>query len=569
MYNLGAFYANGQGGLERDPVRAHDLFMRAAHAQQPFNMALHALGNHYLYTEKNYTLAREYFEKAADLDSADGHFSLAVMLQPGGTDPRGKIDIPLSVVHLAEAASLGHVRAANFLAHGLFDSESWLRQYGREEELKRKKEATFDVLFPNRTKASVSAATYASSNLTRWKYNESQPLYIRLPTVLVQLPYPLGGAQTSCKASLAILKYLAEHSYRTNDLMRAGLQAYANKNLWEALEYYDEASELGVSGAQENAAFLYNEIMSRECPRPPSGNLLLPALTNDAGDPALSNSSSTSPFSSPLSLSSSYLSSSLSSTFSSSATSLSSSPLTKFHADINSTQCTHYMERMAARRWIQLANTGDFLARREIARRIAEGRGSWERNTTKAAILYAMAAEQGDVQSLMSLGWLLARGDGNHFPRNVTAAKSIFSAALRAEFSISSKDYWQNLSLSPYHTNGLAPLIALGILWIEETVTTLSSYFYLPRNNTHAEDVFTTTASSFVFEFPLSYTRFYTSFINLTLQVATWMHSQLTECLQDDMKAMSFLVGLFVVIFTVFMFRRRQRHQIVTNHITS
>jgi len=451
------------------------------------------------------------------------------MLQPGGTDPTGKIDIPLSVVHLAEATSLGHVRAANFLAHGLFDSESWLRQYGRDEEVKRKKEAMLNTLFPNRTKETAShTPTFASSNLTRWKYNESQPLYIRLPTALVQLPYPLGGSQTSCKVSLTLLKHLAEHSYRTNDLMRAGLQSYANKNLWEALDHYDEAAELGVSGAQENAAFLYNEIMSKECPRSlsPNGNLLqLPP----AEEAAFSDSSS-----SPASTATSSMSSSLQS---SSAMS-SSSFLTSFHPQINTTECTHYMERMAARRWLQLANTGDYVARREVARRLAEGRGTWERNATKAAILYGLAAEQGDVQSLMSLGWLLARGDGEKFPRNLTAARNIFRAALKAEIVVASKGYWHTISVSPYNTNGLAPLVALCVVWFEETFASLHSFFARHPQSTGGGG----------------------GNVNIArYAVDGWIRNVARACLKD--KTISLLLLLFFLLLAVFVFRRIKKRR--------
>jgi TPR repeat protein len=46
-----------------------------------------------------------------------------------------------------------------------------------------------------------------------------------------------------------------------------------------------------------------------------------------------------------------------------------------------------------------------------VADRLLKGQGPYQRNTTKAAQLYALAAEQGDVQSLMNLGWILQAGD--------------------------------------------------------------------------------------------------------------------------------------------------------------
>ena len=120
---MGVFYANGQAGLPRDAERAHDFFNRAANAPVPFPMALHAMGNIHIeegprkvfaisvsYTAldavvlylrisihifisstQNLTLARQYFEKAAEVDSADGHFSLAMMLREGTGGP---VDIP-------------------------------------------------------------------------------------------------------------------------------------------------------------------------------------------------------------------------------------------------------------------------------------------------------------------------------------------------------------------------------------------------------------------------------------------------------------------------------------------
>jgi TPR repeat protein len=44
--------------------------------------------------------------------------------------------------------------------------------------------------------------------------------------------------------------------YRPNDFTRAALSAYLAQDLWEAMEYYEEAADLGVQAAQENAAFI-------------------------------------------------------------------------------------------------------------------------------------------------------------------------------------------------------------------------------------------------------------------------------------------------------------------------
>ena len=56
------------------------------------------------------------------------------------------VDIPRSVAHLAVAASWGHVRSLNFLSHALYDADSWLMQYGREQVTVRRQKAMLNVL---------------------------------------------------------------------------------------------------------------------------------------------------------------------------------------------------------------------------------------------------------------------------------------------------------------------------------------------------------------------------------------------------------------------------------------
>jgi hypothetical protein len=52
----------------------------------------------------------------------------------------GAADVPQVMMYLAQAASMTHVRALNFLAHALFGPESWLTHYAREQALKKHKE---------------------------------------------------------------------------------------------------------------------------------------------------------------------------------------------------------------------------------------------------------------------------------------------------------------------------------------------------------------------------------------------------------------------------------------------
>ena len=53
----------------------------------------------------------------------------------------GPASIPRTVFYLTLAANKGHLRSLNFLAHGLFDVDSWWHTFDREfKDLKRSKE---------------------------------------------------------------------------------------------------------------------------------------------------------------------------------------------------------------------------------------------------------------------------------------------------------------------------------------------------------------------------------------------------------------------------------------------
>ena len=60
-------------------------FNLSATHSEPFPMAIEALGNHHLAPgpDFNQSKARELFIKAAEMDSPEGHFSLALMLRYG------------------------------------------------------------------------------------------------------------------------------------------------------------------------------------------------------------------------------------------------------------------------------------------------------------------------------------------------------------------------------------------------------------------------------------------------------------------------------------------------------
>jgi TPR repeat protein len=106
LYNLGVFHELGQAGFPMDREKSFQYFLRAANAANPFHMALHAVGNHYRYhpVEANHSLAREYYLKAADRDSPEALFSLAMMHKDGVGGP---VSVPHCVFYLRWGSSTG------------------------------------------------------------------------------------------------------------------------------------------------------------------------------------------------------------------------------------------------------------------------------------------------------------------------------------------------------------------------------------------------------------------------------------------------------------------------------
>jgi hypothetical protein len=232
-------------------------------------------GNHYLYhpAEQNYTRAMEYFLKAAALRNDDAHFSLAMLYREGLGCPK---DVPRSVAHLAVAASWGHLRALNFLAHALYDADSWLAQYGREQHLHRRKQAMASVLAGTSSyhsqggvltglqpsaPAGNSNATAAADALLHssmvFDAFELIKIYLADGSV-VPLPYPLGNPEGerswfhcdcnqmrashsdtcmragACEAALPLLKHIAEMSYRPKDVTSRALRHFM-KGEWRTM----------------------------------------------------------------------------------------------------------------------------------------------------------------------------------------------------------------------------------------------------------------------------------------------------------------------------------------------
>ena len=126
------------------------------------------------------------------MDSAEGYFSLGIMVKEGEGGP---VDIPLAVQYMARAASLGNIRAMNYLAHALWDPESWLGEHERA-----------------RDRHKTGSRGYAGSS------SHSEPVQIFLSDAqVISLPEPLAVCP-SCV--LPLFKHLAEHCAGINGKKR-------------------------------------------------------------------------------------------------------------------------------------------------------------------------------------------------------------------------------------------------------------------------------------------------------------------------------------------------------------
>lgn len=355
-----------------------------------------------------------------------------------------KQNIPLAVHLMSLAASLGHVRAMTNLAHAFFDVESWLGHYAREQlQIFRESNDIHDNI--TEVEASITGDTIqdVQSNdsehsdddlMTRWGYNSSSGMQVILTATseVIRLPEPL---RPDCSIALPLLKYMAEHTFRPNDLAKNGLKLFMAGDIWGALELYEEAADLGVTIAQENVAFLYQLISEKYCPKSRKGNSFqLSTRWHTKSWKFLSqfkknytrwmnDLTSTFPF---LKF--------WSSTEQKNQTRSDSEHRMKFRGYdkiLNSPSCSDYFHDMALIRWIQVAKSGDVEALRKLAHQYQEtdsitqsvlnfqsSKNRLRKNNTKAALLYAIAAsEHGDISSIISLGWFIQQGiAGNNMP---------------------------------------------------------------------------------------------------------------------------------------------------------
>lgn len=305
-------------------------------------------------------------------------------------------NIPVSVFFYAKAAEKGHVRSLSSLSQALWDPSSWLGEYVR------KKRSGIPLLLKekSRVKEIENITDFLNTTLSLLGYNESEPITINIPgsTDILLLPWPLD---VSCQAALPLLKFLSEHSYRVRDSARGGLDSFMAGDTWAALDYYDEAADLGSASAQENSAFIYELLSKSECESLVN--------TNDAQDFHFLKNSVV--FVEDFVLQKFGFNISLSTLFSQENKPLENlNNSLKYLPNLEGINCTVYYSKMAAHRRVQMVANKDPYAMRRIADNLLVGTFPFPRNATAAAILYGNAAELGDVNSLMSLGWMFYSG---------------------------------------------------------------------------------------------------------------------------------------------------------------
>ena len=494
LYNVGVLHSSGQIGYTANQTKALEYFNMSAHPvrgdQAPFPMALHALGAHYQNKgREHWKTAKDYYTRAAEAGSTDGHHALATMLQAG---QGGSVDIPGAVRHSVIACNAGHTRSKYFLAQALYDPESWLYTYGREQAW-REQENQRRVLLGQPEISEPSAATEASFDGWRYDPKVSSQFILTFGHIQVEIPTPLGQTD-GCVAALALLQSLSHMSGRTNDLVDAGLSAFLEGNLYESLELYNEAAELGVASAQENSALILHEIAQLECAVPGNriGGRILKWLTQWLGI-STADAQGQEKLYKWIPLRDLGIDAHLDAE-GGNDDELDADDHEQLMLDIEvdalewesilqEQTCLEYFDRMIRTRYVQLANWGDAAAKAALAQTYLKAPERSASDAVYATALLIYAAEQGDIASLMDLGWVFYE-DNMPF-ENRTVSRNIFRAVKQWEDALkpgSSTGY------SADSTGGMASYLALLYcdvdLWAERVglisiAATLRAFRYL------------------------------------------------------------------------------------------
>ena len=170
------------------------------------------------------------------------------------------------------------------------------------------------------------------------------------------------------------------------------MKEFLRGDYWAALEYYEEAADLGVRAAQENAAYIFEKLLPTECAEYADYYVDDAQFTKSADQVQRELQASTA---------------------SSTAQGTAAGTHAKSYRCTTAEECCkQYMTKLATRRWSQLAQTGEPRAMRKMADALLDPTQSFvAQNSSQAALLYALAGEQGDSESLLHLGWMLYYGE--------------------------------------------------------------------------------------------------------------------------------------------------------------
>lgn len=182
-------------------------------------------------------------------------------------------------------------------------------------------------------------------------------------------------------------------------------------NDWKALHLYEEAADLGVWGAQENAAYILENLANSYCDQIEALPVSLVAQQpRDTVDIAhdVKNGVDTESSTEKSKNEENYFQ-----TFS-------TSPSLKIAINgseiCSDTQgcCKHRLNGWANRRWAQLSAVGEPRAMRKTGEVLLAKKFDAYKDYDqikeahqRAAVLFTLAADQGDTESLMNLGWMM------------------------------------------------------------------------------------------------------------------------------------------------------------------
>lgn len=395
LYTMGVYYATGTGGVAQNASIAYRYFLRAANdPYSPHATSLHALGNHFAGMHNNpqdvnFTESLNYYRKAAASNSSAGHYSYAAMLMRHEVHGNGDAGVVSKIIyHFGRAMELGSINAMIMLALGLFDSDSWVGEYYRESIWHNQ---SFHATTQKFTDKKYSIRY--SSNGSMWFRIYDSDDYIKF-----EYPYPPNH-----RDGLKIMKYMSEMLHRVRQLKTLGIDAYFYSDYSSALEYLEEAADLGSTSAQMNTLYVLEKLRK--------------SSTCSDGDHFMGVG-----------------------------------------------DCARYMELRILRRLLQLSNSGERYAKRNLADILMRGSEFVRQNTSLACRLYTEAAEAGDALSVVSLGWISFNG-ADVISKNNTLAKLLFMDAFYRELF----DARGNM----YSTYGVAPLLSYCYVSISELMSML------------------------------------------------------------------------------------------------